>query len=135
MKTLKKIFLLGMAVLMITVSLAGCGQTNTVEGLVVSNELFMEKDDIEGATQPEQVSVGEDVYACVYFIESPKGMEYTGKWYIDDEEVKSDPQETTTDMSGAIVYRLEADSVNEGILKFEVVYNNEILSSKELIVK
>ena len=131
MKTLKKIFLLGMAVLMITVSLAGCGQTNTVEGLVVSNELFMEKDDIEG----EQVSVGEDVYACVYFIESPKGMEYTGKWYIDDEEVKSDPQETTTDMSGAIVYRLEADSVKEGILKFEVVYNNEILSSKELIVK
>ncbi|WP_455618202.1 hypothetical protein [Eisenbergiella sp.] len=135
MKTLKKLFLLGMAVLMITVSLAGCGQPNTVEGLVVSNEQFTEKEDIEGATQTEQVSAGEDVYASVYFIESPKGMEYTGKWYINGEEVKSDPQETTTDMSGAIVYQLEADSVKEGTLKFEVVYSDEVLSSKELTIK
>lgn len=38
------------------------------------------------------------------------------------------------DKCGAIVFVLEADSVTVGTLKFEVVYNDDVLCSKELNV-
>lgn len=115
--------------------MAGCGQQNTVESFVVSNSPLEEKADIEDATQPEKVSENETVYASVYFIESPKGMEYTAKWYLDDTQIKTDVQKTTTDMAGVMVYSLEADQVAAGTLKFEVTYNDDILCSQELIVE
>ena len=135
MKALKKIFRPCFALAMIIIFLTGCGQLNTVESLVVSNEPYAATEDIEDAVQPEQVSAGTDIYASIYFIESPKGMEYTGKWYLNGEEIKSDTQETITDKSGAVIYRLEADDVKKGSLQFEVFYNNELLSSTELTVK
>ena len=54
---------------------------------------------------------------------------------MNGEEIKSDTQETITDKSGAVIYRLEADDVKKGSLQFEVFYNNELLSSTELTVK
>ena len=135
MKALKKIFRPCFALAMIIIFLTGCGQLNTVESLVVSNEPYAAKEDIEDAVQPEQVSAGTDIYASIYFIESPKGMEYTGKWYLNGEEIKSDTQETITDKSGAVIYRLEADDVKKGSLQFEVFYNNELLISTEITVK
>lgn len=128
-----KMFLLVTAILL-AVFLSGCGQKNTVEAFVVSTVQYTEKADIESAAQPGQVEAGVDIYASVYFIESPEGMEYTGKWYIDGTEIKSDPQKTTMDKCGAIVFVLEADSVTVGTLKFEVVYNDDVLCSKELNV-
>ena len=128
-----KMFLLVTAILL-AAFLTGCGQKNTVEAFVVSTVQYTEKADIESATQPEQVEVGVDIYASVYFIESPEGMEYTGKWYIDGTEIKSDSQKTTMDKCGAIVLVLEADSVTVGTLKFEVVYNDDVLCSRELNV-
>ena len=126
-------FLLIAALLMMLMT--GCGQQNTVESFVVSNSPFEEKADIEEATQPEKVFENEPVYASVYFIESPKGMEYTANWYLDGTEIKTDVQETTTDMAGVIVYSLEADQVAVGTLKFEITYNDDILCSLELIVE
>lgn len=128
-----KMFLLVTAILL-AAFLTGCGQKNTVEAFVVSTVQYTEKADIESAAQPEQVEVGVDIYASVYFIESPEGMEYTGKWYIDGTEIKSDSQKTTMDKCGAIVFVLEVDSVTVGTLKFEVVYNDDVLCSKELNV-
>ena len=62
-------------------------------------------------------------------------MEYTANWYLDGTEIKTDVQETTTDMAGVIVYSLEADQVAVGTLKFEITYNDDILCSLELIVE
>ena len=53
---------------------------------------------------------------------------------MDDEEMKSDSQKTTTDISGVIVYQLEADSVIEGTLKFEVIYNDEVIRDRKSVV-
>lgn len=115
--------------------LSGCGQLDTVESFVVANTPYEQKAAIEDATQPEKVSVNEAVYASVYFIESPKGMEYTAKWYLDDTEIKVDTQKTTTNMAGLIVYTLEADKIAAGTLKFEITYGDDILCSKELVVE
>lgn len=127
------VFLLFAALLMTLMT--GCGQLNTVESYVVSNAFYEEKSDIEDATQPEIIAQNEPVYASVYFIESPKGMEYTAKWYLDGTEIKTDVQVTTTDKAGVIVYSLEADQVVAGTLKFEITYNDDILCSQELVVE
>lgn len=135
MKKIRRFFIIIFTVVVMAAVLTGCGQMNTVEGLIVTDEPFTEREDIEKAKQPEEVSAGKDIYGSVYFIESPKGMEYTGKWYVNGEEVKSDAKETTTDMCGSVVYKLEKDRVKEGTLKFEVIYKDQVISSRELTVK
>ncbi len=135
MKVTKKYSAFLLIAVLLTSLMAGCGRVNTVESFVVSNSPYEQKATIEDATQPEKVSVNEAVYASVYFIESPKGMDYTAKWYLDNTEIKTDTQETTTDMAGVIVYSLEADKVTAGTLKFEIIYDGDILCSKELIVE
>lgn len=135
MKITNKLFVIVSIAMMFILSLSGCGATNTVESFVVSNDQYTDKAAIEEAEQSDHLTVGENVYACVYFIESPKGMEYTGKWYLDGNEIKTDTQATTSDMAGTIVYTLDADNVKAGNLKFEVVYNETVLCSKELPVE
>lgn len=135
MKVMKKLSAFLSIAVLLTALMAGCGQVNTVESFVVSSSPYEQKAAIEDATQPEKVSANEAIYASVYFIESPKGMDYTAKWYLDNTEIKTDTQETTTDMAGVIVYSLEADKVTAGTLKFEIIYDGDILCSKELIVE
>ncbi len=135
MKIAKKIVAFLLCAALLSIFITGCGQTNTVESYVVANSPYDQKTAIEEAVQPEKVSANEAVYASVYFIESPKGMEYTAKWYLDGTEIKTDVQETTTDMAGVIVYSLKAEQVVAGTLKFEITYNDDILCSQELIVE
>ncbi len=134
MMTKKFSVLLLFAVLLMAL-LSGCGQLDTVESFVVASTPYDQNAAIENAAQPEKVSVNKAVYASVYFIESPKGMEYTAKWYLDDTVIKIDTQKTTTNMAGVIVYTLEADKVAAGTLKFEITYGDDILCSKELAVE
>ena len=132
MKTIKSTVLL-LAVIMI-LTLTGCGKSDTVSSYILSDVQYIEKVDLESATQPEQLTAEQDVYASVYFIESPKGMEYTAKWIIDGNEVKIDTQRMPTDKRGMIVFSLEGDKVTAGTLKFELSYDSDVLCSKELTV-
>lgn len=117
-------------------ALMGYGDSNnTVETCVISTEQYTEKDALESAEQPGQLEAGKDIYASVYFIESPLGMEYTGKWYIDGNEVNTETLEMETDKHGIIIYSLEADKVTTGVVKFEIVYDDGILFTKESTVK
>jgi hypothetical protein len=115
-------------------ALIGCGAYNTVENFIVSDRQYTEKSDLESAKQPEQLAAGKDVYASVYFIESPKGMEYTVKWFVNGDEVKTDIQKMPTDRKGMIVFSLEGDKVKAGTLKLEISYDGYILASRELVI-
>jgi hypothetical protein len=126
---------LSSAMLLFMLALTACGKINTIDKYIVANEPYAQQSEIEKASQQDHLSVGKSVYASVYFIESPKGMKYTGKWFVDDIEMKSETQETITDKSGVIVYTLDADKVKKGTLKFEVVYRDDVLCSKELAVQ
>jgi len=112
----------------------GCGESNTVASFIVSERQYAERSSLESAKQPEQLTAGKTIYASVYFIESPKGMEYTAKWFIDGNEVKTDKQKMPTDRKGIIIFSLEEDKVTAGTLKFQISYNSYILASKELII-
>jgi Tfp pilus assembly protein PilP len=134
MKTIKNIAFLLVLIIVFVLALVGCGESDTVSNYIVSDQQYTEKAELESAAQPEQLSVGKDVYASVYFIESPKGMEYTAKWYIDGKEAKTDNQKMPTDKRGVIVFSLEGDKVIAGTLKFEISYDGDILASKELVI-
>lgn len=115
-------------------ALTGCGISNTVANCIISHQQYTERGDLEKAKQPEQLAAGKDIYACVYVIESPKGMEYKAKWSIDGNEVKTDTQKTVTDRKGVIVFMLEAEKAAAGTLKFEISYDGDILASRELVI-
>jgi len=134
MKTYRNSAFLFALITVFALALAGCGESDTVSSYIVSDQKYTERSDLESAKQPEQLTAGKDVYASVYFIESPKGMEYTAKWSIDGNEVKTDIQKMLTDKRGMIVFSLEGDKVSAGTLKFEVIYDSDILVSKELTV-
>lgn len=120
----------------ISSALTGCGgSTNTVQNCILSSEQYTEKDTLEDAAQPDNFEAGQAIYASVYFIESPLGTEYTAKWYLDGDEVKTDTKKMQTDKKGIIVFPLEADKVTAGTAKFEIVYNDDVLFSKELTVQ
>jgi hypothetical protein len=115
--------------------LAGCEKNNTVQTCIISNEQYQEKDALEKAVQPESVIAGKEVYASIYFIESPKGMAYTMKWYIDGTEVKTEEKEMKEDKHGMIVFSLEADKVVGKTLKCELKYKEDILKTVELSIQ
>jgi len=136
MKKIKTVVLLFVVFSLLITSLAGCGgSTNTVETCVLSTEQYAEKTALESAVQPEYFETSQDIYASVHFIESPLGMEYTGKWYINGNEVKTETKEMTTDKSGIIIFSLEADKLTVGTVRFEIVYSDDILFTKELTVQ
>ena len=114
--------------------LAGCGESNTISSYIVSDQQYKDRIDLENAKQPEQLKEGKNVYASVYFIESPKGMEYTAKWFINGNEVKTDTQRMTSDKRGVIIFSLEGDQIITGTLKLEVSYDGVTLASKEIVI-
>jgi len=117
-------------------TLTSCiGSSNTVETCVVSNEQYNDKTELESAEQPENFEAGRDIYASVRFIESPLGMEYTGKWYLNDEEIKSETKAMVTNRCGIIIFSLEADKVTAGKIRFEIRYGDDVLFSKELSIQ
>lgn len=135
MRMCKYIGMYFLSIMVVIVMLTGCGENNTVQKFYVSEESYETEEAMENATQPDQLAVGQAVYGSVNFIESPKGMEYTVKWYLDGNEIKTETKEMISDKRGVIVFNLEADQVAEGTLKFEVIYKDDVLCSKELVVK
>jgi hypothetical protein len=108
---------------------------NTVAGIAVANEQYYDQAAIESAVKPKELPKDKDVYASIYFIESPKGMKYRVKWFMDDEEIKAEEKEMTTNTKGYIIYMLEKEKLHEGTLKLQVLYKESVLAERETIIK
>jgi hypothetical protein len=133
---MKKAITLFISVIMMVIILAGCGgNDDTVQNCIISNTSYTTKKDLEAATQPDTLPAGEKIFASIYFIESPKGMEYTVKWYLDGTKIKDETKATVNDKKDIIVFELEADKVSAGKLKLEAVYKDSVLLTKELEIK
>lgn len=133
MKTYRNYLFPLVLIALIALALAGC-ESDTVANFIVSDRQYTEINDLESAKQPDQLAAGQDIYASVYFIESPKGMAYTAKWFINGNEVKTDTQEMPTDRKGIIVFTLEGDKAAAGTLKFQIIYQDSVLVSKEFVL-
>lgn len=111
--------------------LVGCGdQNNTVQTCIIANDSYTTKTTIEEAVQPEILKTETAVYASIQFIESPKGMEYTVKWYLDDEEVKKETKATVNDKRDILIYTLDGEQAVAGEWKLEILYKETVLVSK-----
>lgn len=128
--------LLGLAICLGTLfMLTGCGESTPIEGMVISNEPYVSAAEIESAEQLTELSVGEPVYGSVSFIESPKGMKYQAIWLLNDNEIKTDEKAMETDKRGELVFPLEAERVAAGTLKLQILYKDEVLAEKEILIK
>ncbi len=133
---MKKLLSLFVIIIMITTVLSGCGSNDdTIQTCIISNTGFTSQSKLEAAEQTQTLKAGESVYASVHFIESPKGMEYTAKWYLDGSEIKSETKETVNDTHDIVVYELEAEKSVAGTLKLEVIYNDTVLRTQELKIQ
>lgn len=133
---MKKVIILLIAILTMSILLVGCGGTdNTIQTCIISNSGYYTQEELESAQQEEILAANEPIYASVHFVESPKGMEYTVKWYIDGNEIKSETKETEKEIQDIIVFELEGAKATAGSLKVEVVYKGTILVTKELAIQ
>ena len=133
---MRKIIAIILAAALLTVVLSGCGNHNdTVQNCIISNMSYASKEDMDSAIQPEVLSANETVYTSVYFIESPKGMEYTVKWYHNDTEIMSETKATIHDKRDVLVYTLDKEGVEAGTLKVEIIYKDTVLFEKELEIQ
>ena len=133
---MKKVMVLLVSLLMMVVSLVGCnGNDDTIQTCIISNSSYSSRGELESANQEDVLTANEPIYASVHFVESPKGMEYTVKWYLDDTEIKSETKATEKDVQDIVIYELEADQAIAGSLKLEVIYKDTILLAKELTVQ
>jgi len=133
MKVYKTHVFMIVMIALLALAFSGC-ESDTVGNFIVSDRQYTDISELDRAKQPGQLAVGQDIYASVYFIESPKGMEYTAKWFINGTEVKSDTREMQTDTKGIIVFTLEGYKTFPGTLKFQVNYKDVVLDSRELAV-
>lgn len=133
---MKKFLSLFVIIIMITAILSGCGSSDdTIQTCIISNTGFTSQSELESAEQTQTLKAGDPVYASVNFIESPKGMKYTVKWYLDGTEIKSETKETVNDAHDIVVYELEAEKAAAGTLKLEVIYRDTVLHTQELKIQ
>lgn len=132
----KKVALLLITILTMSILLVGCGGSDdTVQTCVISNNSYFTQDELEAANQDKILTANEPIYASIHFVESPKGMEYTVKWYIDGNEIKSETKATEKEIQDIVVFELEETKATAGSLKVEVVYKETILVTKELSIQ
>ncbi|MBU4438978.1 MAG: hypothetical protein L6276_09160 [Acetobacterium sp.] len=114
--------------------LSGCGESTPIEGIVISNEPYVSAAEIENAEQLTELSVGVPIYGSISFIESPLGMKYQAKWLLNDQEIKTDEKAMATDKRGELVFPLEADKIAAGTLKLQILYKDEVLVEREVLI-
>jgi hypothetical protein len=133
---MRKISILLAVALLMTVILTGCdSDDNTIQSCIISNTSYTSQKELDLASQPDNLIANEKVYTSIHFIETPKGMEYTVKWYLDGTEIKAETKKTVNDMQDVVVYELDAKQALAGTLKLEVIYKDTVLLTKELKIQ
>ncbi|HEX3075428.1 MAG TPA: hypothetical protein VHQ24_01015 [Lachnospiraceae bacterium] len=135
MSIFRKVSAIVIFILSLSMFLIGCSEKNTVQKLIISTTQYANEDSLDDVSQPDTVSADQSLYASISFMESPKGMEYTGKWYIDGKMIKTETKSIETDQHGVIVFTLDSNQVTTGTLRFEVTYKDTLLSYKELTIQ
>lgn len=128
---MKKFMILLSFFLLVMVTFTGCSsQDDTIQTCIIANTEYATIGDLDEAKQEEELAAEKSVYASIHFIESPKGMEYTVTWYLEDTEVKSETKATTQSTQDVVIYELEAEQAVAGTWKLEVIYKDTILLTK-----
>lgn len=127
--------LLAVALLMIVILTRCDGDDDTIQSCIISNVSYTSQKELDLASQPENLFANQKVYTSIHFIETPKGMKYTVKWYLDGTEIKAETKKTVNDMQDVVVYELDAKQALAGTLKLEVIYKDTVLLTKELKIQ
>lgn len=115
--------------------LVGCSSMdNTVQRCIIANSRYDSLEAIKTAAQPAMLTSHEKIFANIHFIESPKGTQYSVKWFLNEVEVGEEMKETQNDRQDLLIFELEAENALPGRLKLEVRYHETVLQSQEIII-
>lgn len=132
---MKKVSIPLIIVLIISILLIGCNKNSSIiQTCIISNNSYHTQEELESAQQKTVLAANESIYTSIHVIESPKGMKYNIKWYINGEKVKDETKATKKDMQDILVFKLEKTQLLSGRLKIEIYYDDTILAKKEVIV-
>lgn len=113
--------------------LAGCTGT-TVERCIVADAQYVTVEEVSEAQQPTSINSGQDAFASIEFIESPKDMQYSVKWYSNGNLVK-EKTKAVPDIHSVLIYKLDGSKVAPGNLRADVLFRNEVIHTQEVDVK
>lgn len=116
---------LALVVVVIIVSMMGSGDYTPIVSGIIDNKAYDSYDDLDAATKPTTLSVNENVFASVHYIESPTGKKYDVKWTLNDQVVKEETLEVVTDKQGALSSELNSDKLAAGKLQFSMYYESK----------
>lgn len=129
----KRLAILSLLLIVVMLVFTAC-DSSPVSGVIISNQSYTAREDFDTISSPAELQKEYNIYASVYFIESPKGMEYTIKWLMDGEEVKTETKPMEINQHGALVFLLESGKLKAGTLKLQILYKEELLAEKEITV-
>lgn len=133
---MRKYLTLIVTVIIIAAMFTGCGgNDDTIQTCIISNTSYTSQSKMESAVETDTLTADKPIYASIHFVESPKGMKYSIKWYLNGTEIKSETKATVNDTQDIVVYKLEAEQAVEGTLKVEIIYKDTTLLTKELKIQ
>ena len=133
---MKKYLILIVTIIMIAAMFTGCGSNDdTIQACIISNTGYTSQSELESAVETATLTADQPIYASIHFVESPIGMEYSVKWYLNGTQIKSETKATVNDTQDIVVYELEAEQAVEGTLKVEIIYKDTTLLTKELKIQ
>lgn len=133
---MKKNLTLFARVIIIAGMFTGCSSNdNTIQTCIISNTSYTSQSEMESAVETDTLTAEKPVYASIHFVESPKGMEYSVTWYLDQTEIKSETKTTKNHTQDIIIYELESEHAVKGTLEVVVIYKDTTLLTKELEIQ
>ena len=112
----------------------GC-DSSPIAALVVDSQAYETGTALDSAQQPATLEAGSDVHASMRVIESPLGMKYTAKWFLNGKEIFSEEKATTQDKTCILVFTLDKALVGKGALKMQIQHRGQTLIEKEIPVE
>ncbi len=114
--------------------LTGCGNSTPIQKCVIATEKFDSQETIDQAEVSEELAAGEALYASIDIIESLKGMKYTVKWFLEDQEIKTEEKEITESPRCLLIYELEKEKVQKGKWKIQIFHRDTLLMEQEITI-
>lgn len=81
------------------------------------------------------IKAGQDLYANVHVVESPKGLAYTAKWLSGGGVIQSETKNLTTDQEGILSFGLQGSKVVKGSLTLELHDDQGLAATFEFMIE
>lgn len=111
------------------------GHSSVVMHFVVAAQEYRSSSEVEVAQTQEILKAGEDLFASVYFIESPRGTEYEVRWVSGNTVIETVKKEMVEDKRGVLTFMLPAKKALPGTYDVQIRTRGKTITSTTVSVQ